>query len=288
MAIQGLQLHGGESRTVAVARSLIRTILIVIVLTFFLFPIYWIVIGAFKTLGEFYATPPRLLPAGLFLGNYESVLSARALKGLGSSLIVGISVTVLTLVVSTPAAYSLARYRPGGTQISFFILSILFLPPVVGLLPLFFIFRTLGLIDTHWVLIIAYLFFNLPFATWLMKGFFEDIPAELEQAAMLDGYSRFRVFFMIAIPLAKAGIAVACLFAFIFSWNELMFAQLFTRVKIQTLPLVLSDYIGATGVGIIWGELCALATIAALPGVLLAIFMQRHIVRGLTFGAVKK
>jgi len=152
-------------------------------------------------------------------------------------------------------------------------------------LPLFFIFKTIGILDTYWVLFISHLFFDLPFCIWITKGFFEDIPLELEQAVMVDGYSRFRVFFKIAVPLAKSGIAVASLFAFIFSWNELMFASIFTRSSVQTLPLVLQDYIGSAGIS--WGELLAVASIAAVPGILLAIFMQRYIVRGLTFGAVK-
>jgi multiple sugar transport system permease protein len=156
---------------------------------------------------------------------------------------------------------------------------------VIGVIPLFFIFKTLKLLDTYFVFFLSYMFFNLPFCTWIMKGFFEDIPFELEQAAMVDGHSRFKVFFKIAIPLARAGIAVASLFAFIFAWNELMFASIFGRYNVQTLPLALQDYIGSTGVA--WGELSALATIAAVPGILLAVFMQRYIVRGLTFGAVK-
>ncbi len=152
-------------------------------------------------------------------------------------------------------------------------------------IPLFFIFKTLKMLDTYYVFFLSYMFFGLPFCIWIMKGFFEDIPVELEQAAMVDGHSRFKVFFKIAIPLARVGIAVAGLFAFIFAWNELMFASIFGRYNVQTLPLALQDYIGSTGVA--WGELSALATIAAIPGILLAVFMQRYIVRGLTFGAVK-
>lgn len=262
-----------------------RWLLIAIVLIFFLFPVFWIITGSLKTLKEFYTTPPTFFPAQLLFQNYLSALGVRGLKGLVDSAIIGIIVTLLTMIISVPASYSIARYRPGGRHISFFILSILFLPPVIGVIPLFFIFKTLRLLDTYSVLILSAMFFNLPFSIWIMKGFFEDIPIDLEQAAMVDGHSRFKVFFKIAIPLAKAGIAVASLFAFIFSWNELMFASIFGRHHVQTLPLALQDYIGSTGVA--WGELSALATIAALPGIILAIFMQRYIVRGLTFGAVK-
>ncbi|MCK5568482.1 MAG: carbohydrate ABC transporter permease [Spirochaetes bacterium] len=279
------QLKAGEKAGTKVIINIVRWILIIIVLLIFLFPVYWIISGSFKTLGEFYTRPPSIVPARLMLDNFKNALSVRGTKGLIDSAIISITVTIITMIISVPASYSIARYRPGGMHISFFILSILFLPPVIGVIPLFFIFKTLKMLDTYYVFFLSYMFFGLPFCIWIMKGFFEDIPVELEQAAMVDGHSRFKVFFKIAIPLARAGIAVAGLFAFIFAWNELMFASIFGRYNVQTLPLALQDYIGSTGVA--WGELSALATIAAIPGILLAVFMQRYIVRGLTFGAVK-
>jgi len=279
------EMRIGEKTTTRVILKIVRWVLIILVLLMFLFPVYWIISGSFKTLGEFYTRPPTMIPKQLMFDNFKNALSARGLKGLIDSAIISITVTLITMIISVPASYSIARYSPGGQHISFFILSILFLPPVIGVIPLFFIFKTMKLLDTYSVFFLSYMFFNLPFCTWIMKGFFEDIPFELEQAAMVDGHSRFAVFFKIAIPLARAGIAVASLFAFIFAWNELMFASIFARHHVQTLPLVLQDYIGSTGVA--WGELSALATIAAIPGILLAIFMQRYIVRGLTFGAVK-
>ena len=282
-----------KSRTLL---KLIRYLAIAIILMVFLLPVIFIFGGSFKTQSEFYDVAPSLFPKEPTLGNYISAFGGektgtttgftakgRLTKGIKDSLLISIVVTLLTMMIAIPASYSLARYKPGGDQISFFILSILFLPPVIGVLPLFFIFKTIGILDTYWVLFISHLFFDLPFCIWITKGFFEDIP--LEQAVMMDGYSRFRVFFKIAVPLAKSGIAVASLFAFIFSWNELMFASIFTRSNVQTLPLVLQDYIGSAGIS--WGELLAVASIAAIPGILLAIFMQRYIVRGLTFGAVK-
>ncbi|MGQ9676165.1 MAG: carbohydrate ABC transporter permease [Chloroflexota bacterium] len=265
--------------------KIVRWALIALVLLVFLLPVYWIISGSFKVLSEFYSVPPSFVPQGFAFQNFENALKVRGQVGVVGSLIVGVTVTVLTLLISIPASYSIARYRPGGDNISFFILSILFLPPVIGLIPLFFIFKTLGLLDTYYVLFLSYMFFGLPFSIWIMKGFFEDVPVEVEQAAMVDGYSRARVFLKVAVPLAIPGIAVAGLFTFIFSWNELMFVSIFCRNNVQTLPLALQDYIGSTGVS--WGELAALATIAAAPGILLAIFMQRYIVRGLTFGAVK-
>jgi len=285
MVMSRNQMRAGEKPGVTYLLNALRWVLIVLVLVVFLFPIYWIIIGSLKTIGEFYTTPPTFLPKRLVFENYTDALSVRGSKGLLDSMIVSLVVTILTMIISVPASYSIARYSPGGKQISFFILSILFLPPVVGVIPLFFIFRTLRLLDTYYVLFLSYFFFNLPFCIWIMKGFFDDIPIDLEQAALVDGFSRIKVFFKVSIPLARAGIAVAGLFAFIFSWNELMFASIFGRRAVQTLPLVLQDYIGS--IGIAWGKLCALGTIAALPSIILAFLMQKYIVRGLTFGAVK-
>jgi multiple sugar transport system permease protein len=236
--------------------KIVRYVAIVIILGVFLIPVLFIFGGSFKTQSEFYDTAPSLFPKNPTLGNYISAFGGekggittgftakgRLTKGIRDSLLVSVVVTLLTMMIAIPASYSLARYKPGGDQISFFILSILFLPPVIGVLPLFFIFKTIGILDTYWVLFISHLFFDLPFCIWITKGFFEDITLEL------------------------------------------MFASIFTRSNVQTLPLVLQDYIGSAGIS--WGELLAVASIAAVPGILLAIFMQRYIVRGLTFGAVK-
>lgn len=309
---------GIQKERIFTLKKVFRAILILIVLFVFLFPIAFIIGGSFKTQREFYLTNPSIFSRASYrelesfstvipkedssseeLGqissyqksiwfNYKSIFARsgeRVKKGITDSFIVGIVSTILTMLISVPAAYTLARYKPGGTQVSFFILSILFLPPIVGVLPLFFIFKTLRILDTYLVLFVSYLFINLPFAIWIMKGFFEDVPEELEQAAMVDGYSRFKVFFKVAIPLAKAGIAVAGLFAFIFSWNELLFSSIFSRSTVQTLPLVLQDYIGSTGNP--WGELFAASTISIIPATLLAILMQKYIIRGLSFGEVK-
>ncbi len=292
-------------------RKAIRVVFIVSILFMFLVPVVFIVGASFKTQREFYLTNPSVFPRSSYRGetqfsttitaqgkegegkkgiwfNYVSIFSragGRLKKGIIDSLIISIISTILTLLFAVPAAYSLARYRPGGDQISFFILSILFLPPIVGVMPLFFIFKTLGLLDTYLVLFVSYLFINLPFATWIMQGFFKDVPQELEQAALVDGYSRFKTFIKVSIPLAKGGIAISGLFAFIFSWNELLFASMFTRRTVQTLPLVIQDYVGSTGNP--WGELFAAGTISLIPAAILALTMQKYIIRGLSLGEVK-
>ncbi len=202
-----------------------------------------------------------------------------------SSLIVALSNTVLVIGFGVLLAYSMGRFKVGGDNMSFFVLSLLFAPPVVAIMPLFIIFKTLRMLDTYPVLFLSYILINMPFAVWIMKGFFEDIPHGIENAALLDGYSRFHAFRKYILPLAVPGIAVTALFVFIFSWNEFLFALIFTRSQTQTLPITLAGMTG--GHEIPWGEISALSLIAILPGVILTLFFQKYLVRGLTFGAVK-
>jgi len=264
-----------------------QNILVILVVLLFLSPIMWIATGSLKARVEFYSSPPIFLPhqASTATGaNYARAIEVGG-KGFIDSIIVAGFATLLTMLLAVPASYSIARYRIGAQHIPFFILSILFLPPVVGILPLFMLLKTLHLLDTHLGLILAYMFFNLPLAIWLTKGFFEDLPEDLESAALVDGYTRFRAFLKVSVPLIVPGIAVAGLFTFIFSWNELAYASILTRSRVETLPIALTNLMG--GHGIQWGALCALATMAAIPGILLSLFMQKYLIRGLSFGAIR-
>ena len=264
-----------------------QNVLVVLIVLLFLSPVMWIITGSFKARVEFYSTPPVFMPHQASIAteaNYARAVEVGG-KGFIDSIIVAGLATVLTMLLAIPASYSIARYRIGAKHIPFFILSILFLPPVVGILPLFMLLKTFRLIDTHFGLILAYMFFNLPLAVWLTKGFFEDLPEDLESAALVDGYGRFRAFLKVSVPLVVPGIAVAGLFTFIFSWNELAYASIMTRSRVETLPIALTNLMG--GHGIQWGALCALATMAAIPGILLSLFMQKYLIRGLSFGAIR-
>jgi multiple sugar transport system permease protein len=192
---------------------------------------------------------------------------------------------MLVIAFGVLLAYAMGRFNVGGDNLSFFVLSLLFAPPVIAATPLFIIFKTLGMLDTYPALFLSYILINMPFAVWIMKGFFEDIPHGIENAALLDGYSRFAAFRKYVLPLAVPGIAVTALFVFIFSWNEFLFALIFTRSHTQTLPIALASMTG--GHQIPWGEISALSLIAITPGIILTLFFQKYLVRGLTFGAVK-
>jgi multiple sugar transport system permease protein len=266
--------------------SVIRYTLIAIFLISFMFPVYWLGIGAFKTEGEVYSYPPVFVPDSFQMDNFERAFSVfDGGSALVDSFIVAGANTAIVIGLGVLLAYSMGRFRTGGDDLSFFVISLLFAPPVVAAIPLFLIFSSLGMLDTHRVLYLSYVLFNMPFGVWIMKGFFEDIPHGIEHAALLDGYTRWQAFRKYTLPLAVPGIAVTALFVFIFSWNEFLFALIFTRSRVETLTITLSGMIG--GHQIHWGELSALSLVAVTPGILLTLFFQKYLVRGLTFGAVK-
>jgi multiple sugar transport system permease protein len=266
--------------------SVLRFLLILIFFVIFLFPVYWIAVGAFKVEGEFYHYPPIFWPSHFDFSNFVRGMTIfGGTQALVASLTVALANTVLVIGFGVLLAYSMGRFKVGGDNMSFFVLSLLFAPPVIATMPLFIIWKTLKMLDTYPVLFLSYILINMPFAVWIMKGFFEDIPHGIEDAALLDGYSRFRAFRKYILPLAVPGIAVTALFVFIFSWNEYLFALIFTRSHAQTLPITLAGMTG--GHEIPWGEISALSLIAIAPGVILTLFFQKYLVRGLTFGAVK-
>jgi len=271
-------------------REIFIIIILSIVLLFFMFPVIWMILTSFKTKAEYFSYPPVFIPKHFSFYNYKHALifppnGRGGLQGIRDSLIVSVSSTLLSLIIGSLAAYGIVRFKTGGENFSFWILSIRMFPPVASVLPLFLIFKQLRFLDTYYALIIANTIFNLPFVIWLLKGFFEDIPVELSEAALIDGCSNLQTFIRITVPLAAPGMATSSLFAFIFSWNEFMFALLLTRRNVRTIPVVIGSLVG--GHEILWGEIAAIGVIAIIPGILLAMFLQRYIIRGLTLGAIK-
>jgi len=271
------------------ARIIIYIILL-LALIFFLFPVGWTLATSFKSQKEYFTYPPVFLPEKIDLHNYIGAMTPppdgrNGFKSLTDSLIVSLSTTVLAMVLGAPAAYSLARWKTGGDNLSFWILSTRMFPPVVAVLPLFFVFQKLKMLDTYPVLIIANTIFILAFVIWMLKGYFEDLPTELEEAALIDGASSFAAFRLIALPLVAPGLVATTLFSFVFTWNEFLFALLLTRKAVRTLTVMVPSLVG--GHEILWGEIAASGIIAIIPGILLALLLQRYLVRGLTLGAVK-
>jgi multiple sugar transport system permease protein len=260
-------------------------ILLLIALTFFVGPVVWIGLTSFKSQGEVFTYPPVFWPDEVDLRFYSAVLDGIGGKALKDSLIIATASTLLALAVSVPTAYSISRFAVGGQHLAMWILSVRMFPPVVSAIPLFLLFRKFDLLDTHVALIVAYLTFNVPFIVWLVKGFFDDLPRDLEEAALVDGATRWRAFVGVALPLAVPGVVTAGLLAFMFAWNEFLLALFLTRSDVRTLPVGLSSLVG--GHEILWGQIGALAMMAIVPVIVLALVLQRYIVRGLTLGAVK-
>jgi multiple sugar transport system permease protein len=262
-----------------------RYIVAILALVFFLFPIVWIFLTAFKTGEEFYHSPPVWIPHTPTLQSFSSVIKTAGLRSLGNTLIVAFSATALSLFVGSLAGYGMSRYKVGGSNLPFFILSQRFMPPVAVIFPFLLLFKVLKWVDTYQALIIIYLTFNLPYAVWMMRGFFKEIPSVIEESAMVDGCSPFGAYWRIALPLVKPGLVATGVFCFIFSWSEFFFAVCLTRSKAVTLPVHLANYFGKYTV--MWGHIGALSVLAMLPLFFLSFIVQRYLVRGLTLGAVK-
>jgi len=260
-------------------------IVILAALAFFLLPVVWIFLTSFKTQGEVFHYPPVFRPMKIDFRHYSDALNGAGGNALKDSLIVASGSTAISLLVGVPTAYSISRFRVGGQHLAFWILSIRMFPPVASAIPLFLLFQKFHMLDTYAALIIAYLTFNVPFVVWFVKGFFDDLPRDLEEAALVDGATRWRAFTGVALRLAMPGIVTSALLAFVFAWNEFLLALFLTRSQVRTLPVALATLVG--GHEILWGEIGALTVIAILPVVALALLLQRYVVRGLTFGAVK-
>ncbi len=250
----------------------------------FAFPILWIYVTALKAPADIFAANPFAFTPTW--ENFDYLVNVRPTFGeLVNSMIVSVASTIIVMLVSIPAAYSFARFNTGNGHILFITISTRMFPGIVAAIPFFLLFRNLGLLDTHLGLSLLYVYFNMSFATFLLYGFFREIPESLEQAAMIDGYSRLAVLRKIVFPLIKPGIAITTMFCLIWSWNEFLFAFLFTRLDARTISVGQSTFWGS--VEIQWGPMAALMCIAVLPTLLVAWIMQKHVIRGLTFGAVK-
>jgi len=270
---------------VKLLRQVVPYLITAPVLLFFIFPIFWIIMTGFKTAGEFTHSPPIWFPARPHLGSYLRVIEVGGLNALKNSLIISSTSTILALIIGSLAAYGLARYRVGGDNLPFFILSQRFMPGVVVIFPFLLMFRALKWIDTYQALIIVNLTFTLPYTVWMMRSFFQEIPVEIEESALVDGASPLRAFQYIAIPLAAPGLIATGVFVFIFNWTEFFFALCLTQTKVVPLSVYLPNFFGKQM--IMWGEVGSLSTIAIVPMFILSLLVQRYLVRGLTLGAIK-
>lgn len=219
--------------------------------------------------------------------NEEIVRQGDLVRRYINSLIIGSLSTLITVTLGTLTAYGFSRYNiKGKDDLLFFILSTRMLPPVVVIIPIFLMFKFLRLTDTYIGMILLYVMFNVSFAVWVLKGFIDEIPTEYEEAAMVDGYTRFQAFRKIVLPQAITGIAATAVFCFIFAWNEYAFAFILSRRVSQTVPAWLPYQLGVLGFD--WGASAAGTVLFLLPAMIFTILLRKHLVRGITFGAIRK
>lgn len=261
-------------------------VLLILVLLWTLVPIMWMVLSSFKTNTDALTSTPKLIfhPTAT---NYVSLVTGgnSLLTYIRSSIIAACVSTALATLLGCFAGYGLSRSTwRGKRHLAFWVISTRMAPIAAVILPFFIGFTFLHLINSIWALIIAYLSFNLPFAIWIMNAFFSDVPTSLEEAARVDGATRFQTFRSIAVPLTTPGIVTTAILCLVFSWNDYAFAVTFTGPGSQTLPVAASQLITQTGVN--WGQLTAIGTVVALPMVVVGLAVRKYLVRGLTLGAV--
>ncbi len=265
---------------------LAQALLLSLILIFCIFPFYWMVTTSLKDQIVALETPPAWIFSVTF-DNYTTVLFE---DGVGhtliNSLIVAVCTTVLAILLGCPAAYALARFEfRGKKDLWFWFITNRMVSPIVLALPFFLIVRFLGLLDTHVVLIMIYLTFNLPIVIWICTDQFRSIPRDLDEAASLEGASQWRIFRSICLPLAMPGVAVSSIFSFIFSWNELMYALVLTRGAAKTAPAMAVSFM--EGYNLPYGKIMATSTLIVIPVIIFALIASKQLVRGLTMGAVK-
>jgi multiple sugar transport system permease protein len=318
-----MSADAAKARSVIEPTPLARRVAAVLVVTYALvalIPLVWILLTGFKTPPDSIAYPPKVLfePSlegyvNLFTSRsrqsreylaslppaetwYDQLVRGRNMVITGpsrfagrywNSIVIGFGSTFLAVFLGTLAAYGFSRFKvPLRDDLMFFILSTRMMPPIAVAVPIFLMYRTLGLSDTHLGMILLYTAVNISLAVWLLKGFIDEIPREYEEAAMVDGYSRLQAFWKVVLPQARTGIAATAIFCLIFAWNEYAFALLLTSGEAQTAPPFIPIIIGEGGLD--WPAVGAGTTLFLLPIVVFTVLLRRHLLRGITFGAVRK
>jgi multiple sugar transport system permease protein len=264
-----------------------------IAMTIICLPGLWIVLSSLRPTVEIMAKPPVWIPQRLSFDAYVAMFSGVGQGGIPvieyfrNSIVIAVTSTVIALGVGMAGGYAFARYRFRGKSSIFLGFMLTRTVPGIALsLPLFFVYARLGIIDTHFGLILAYVALNVPFTIWLIDGFFRQVPKDLAEAAQIDGCTRWQAFWQVEFPLARPGIASAGIFAFLTSWNEFALASQLTRsTSSKTLPVGLLDYTAEFTID--WRGMCALAVVMIVPALTLTFLVQKHLVSGLTSGAVK-
>jgi multiple sugar transport system permease protein len=266
--------------------DILAYLFIAIAVLFFLFPIIWILGTSFKTAVDVHALPPTFVFKPT-LDNYKTVLHRDDFPGMyKNSIVVAVGSTLIVMLLAYPAAYGFARYDfKRKSDIAFWMLSCSMIPPVAVSIPIFLMFKNLGLYDSSLGLIVMHAAMNLPLAVWLMMGYIKEIPYEIEESAMIDGCNRLQSILRIILPISLTGGLATAVLCFIFSWNEFLLALILTGRSSRTLPVAIYSFINFRE--ILWGPLTASAVLVSLPVLVFSFLVRKYLISGLTFGAIK-
>jgi multiple sugar transport system permease protein len=260
---------------------------LIVALIFFLGPFFWILTTSVKGNEDYFAYPPAWVPADASLKHYESLFTrSSGARYFTNSLVVSTLSMLAALLVSLPTAYAIARWRFGGGVLSLLLLVLRMLPAIALIIPLYIMYKQLGLTNSYLGLVIVYTVLYVPFAVWLLVGFLRDFPVEIEEAALIDGCSRLRALVSVVVPIIAPGLAVVALFSFIATWNEFLFAIVLTGIETKTMMVLVTSFTSG-GTDMFYGEASASVVLGVLPAFVVAFVLQRYLVKGLALGGTK-
>jgi multiple sugar transport system permease protein len=252
---------------------------------FFVFPVYWLFIISFKTPDEIFAFPPVWYPESIQFANYRVLFKDGDAETVWNSLVLAGVSTVIAMVLGTMCAYSLVRFKTGGENLAVWIISQRMMPPIVIAFPIFLLYVFFGWVDSYHGLIILYTAFSLPYVIWMMRGYIEDLPLELEESALVDGCTRWEVLWKVVFPMVRSGLFATAVFTFVFAWNDFLFALVLTRTEVVTYTVQVTHYFG--GQSNFWAKIAAMSVLGTIPVFFAVATLQRYLVRGISMGAVK-
>jgi multiple sugar transport system permease protein len=260
---------------------------IIAALIFFLGPFFWILTTSVKANEDYFAYPPVWVPADASLKHYAALFTrSSGARYFTNSLMISTLSMLAALLVSLPTAYSIARWRFGGSFLSLVLLVLRMLPGIALIIPLYIMYKLLGLTNSYVGLVLVYTVLYVPFAVWLLVGFLRDFPVEIEEAALIDGCSRLRALVSVVMPIIAPGLAVVALFSFIATWNEFLFAIVLTGIETKTMMVLVTSFTSG-GTDMFYGEASASVVLGVLPAFVVAFVLQRYLVKGLALGGTK-
>ena len=290
IALERARVRARTARSYRVRRGVgfvLTWVALVAALVFFLGPFFWIVTTSLKGNEDYFSFPPVWVPAEPSLKHYVGLFTrSNGARYFTNSLVISTLSMIAALVVSLPTAYSIARWRFGGGFLSVLLLMLRMLPAIALIIPVYLMYKFLGLTNSYLGLVIVYTVVYIPFAVWLLVGFLRDFPIEIEEAAMIDGCSRLRALIAVVVPIIAPGLAVVALFSFIATWNEFLFAIVLTGIETKTMMVLVTSFTSG-GTDMFYGEASASVVLGVLPAFAVAFLLQRYLVKGLALGGTK-